>query len=192
LESAFRIAEARQESIVLLGAQPNAPEVEYGWIELGAVISPHPDAFHVMKFHEKPPLPIAEDLLRSGSLWNTFVMVGHINAFLDLALASLPALLQALRSVPLFSISDHEKRIVERLYDWIDPADFSRHVLSLAARRLLTLRLGEVEWSDLGDPDRVISALTESGVEFPDWATRWRTAGQAKRTTAQRMSVGVA
>ncbi|HEV2200121.1 MAG TPA: sugar phosphate nucleotidyltransferase [Bryobacteraceae bacterium] len=84
LESAFAIAERRPESIVLLGAQPKAPEVEYGWIELGAAVGPHPGVFHVMGFQEKPPLPTAERLLSSGSLWNTFVMVGHVSAFLDL------------------------------------------------------------------------------------------------------------
>jgi mannose-1-phosphate guanylyltransferase len=191
LESAFAIAEARSGSIVLLGAQPKAPEVGYGWIGLGEVVSPHPDAFHVMRFHEKPPLQIAEHLLRSGSLWNTFVMVGHINAFFDLALASVPALLQALRSARIFSSSDRETGIAE-IYDRIDPADFSRQVLSPGARRLLALRLGEVEWNDLGDPDRVISALLESGVELPAWATRWRTAGQAKRANAQRISAAIA
>ena len=119
LESAFAIAEARPGSIVLLGAQPKAPEVEYGWIELGEVVGPHPGVFHVMGFQEKPPLPIAEHLLRSGSLWNTFVMVGHVDAFLDLALASVPGLLRALRSAPIFSAPDSETRIAEWLYDRI-------------------------------------------------------------------------
>ena len=36
LESAFEIAAKRPESVVLIGAQPSHPEVEYGWIELGA------------------------------------------------------------------------------------------------------------------------------------------------------------
>jgi mannose-1-phosphate guanylyltransferase len=36
LESAFEIAAKHTESVVLLGAQPSDPEVEYGWIELGA------------------------------------------------------------------------------------------------------------------------------------------------------------
>ena len=179
VESAFAIAEARPGSIVLLGAQPKAPEVEYGWIELGAAVGPHPDAFHVTRFHEKPPLPIAEHLLRSGSLWNTFVMVGHVNAFFDLALASVPGLLQALHSVPVFSTSDGEKRIAE-IYDRIDSADFSRLVLLPGARRLLALRLGEVEWSDLGDPDRVMHALLESGVQLPGWATRWVNGGTSQ------------
>jgi mannose-1-phosphate guanylyltransferase len=73
---------------VLLGAQPKAPEVEYGWIEVGHALGGHPGLFRVAGFKEKPPLAIAEHLLRSGSLWNTFVMVGHVNAFL--AFASVP------------------------------------------------------------------------------------------------------
>ena len=35
LESAFDIAARRSSSVVLLGAPPRGPEVEYGWIELG-------------------------------------------------------------------------------------------------------------------------------------------------------------
>ncbi len=192
LASAFAIAEARPESVVLLGATPKGPEVEYGWIEPGEIAGLHPDAFLVIKFHEKPPLAIAESLLRAGSLWNTFVMVGHINAFLDLAEASVPALVRSLRSVPVFLTSDGEKRIVERLYERIDPVDFSRQVLSAGARRLITLRLGEAGWNDLGDPDRVIGALLDSRVELPGWATPWRTAKHATRTTVDRMSGAVA
>jgi len=190
LESAFAIAEEGPGSIVLLGAQPTGPEVEYGWIELGDVVGPRKGVLRVTQFHEKPPLPIAKHLLRSGSLWNTFVMVGHINAFFDLALASVPGLMKALRSAPIFATADCETGIAE-IYDQIDPADFSRKVLSPGATRLLTVQLGDVEWSDLGDPDRVIYALLESGVELPDWARRWRTAGQAKQANAQRISAAV-
>ena len=192
MESAFAIAEARPGSIALLGAQPKAREVEYGWIELGGVVGPHPGVFHVTGFQEKPPLAIAEHLLRSGSLWNTFVMVGHVNAFLELALASVPGLMRALRSACVLSASDSETRIPEWLYDRLDPVEFSRHVLSPGARRLVTMGLGEVEWNDLGDPDRVISALLESGVELPSWATRWRAAREAERSIAQSMSIAVA
>ena len=191
-ESAFAAAEARPESIVLLGAQPTAPEVGYGWIEVGDAVGSHSGVFHVNGFQEKPSLSIAEHLLRIGALWNTFVMVGHIGAFLDLALESIPALLQALRSVRVFSTSDSEIRIPEWLYDRIDPADFSRTVLSPGAKRLVALRLSEVEWNDLGDPDRVISTLLESGIELPGWATRWRAEREAERGTAQRMSVAFA
>lgn len=159
---------------------------------MGYVLGGHPGLFRVAGFQEKPPLAIAEHLLRRGSLWNTFVMVGDVNAFLELAFASVPGLMRALRSAPIFSVSDSEKRIAEWLYNRIDPADFSRQVLSPGAERLVTLRLGAVEWNDLGDPDRVISTLLESGLELPSWATRWRTARKAARSTAQCVSTAVA
>ncbi len=192
LESAFAIAEARPGSIVLLGAQPKAPEVEYGWIEVGDVVGPHPGVFHVRGFQEKPPLAIAEQLLKSRSLWNTFVMVGHVDAFLDLALASVPGLLRALRSAPIFSASDSETRIPEWLYERIEPTDFSRQILSPEASRLVTMDLGEVEWNDLGDPHRVISTLLESGTELPSWATQWQAESEIERGFAQRISMAVA
>ena len=63
-DSAFAIAGERTASVVLLGAQPKAAEVEYGWIELGEglispYVSPHVSpsrtAFQVKSFQEKPP-----------------------------------------------------------------------------------------------------------------------------------------
>jgi mannose-1-phosphate guanylyltransferase len=192
LETAFAIAEERSGSIVLLGAQPKAPEVEYGWIEIGeAVVGHHYGVFHVRGFMEKPSLPVAEHLLRSGSLWNTFVMVGHVNAFLDLALALAPGLTQALRPAPMCLACDGETHIAEWLYDQIAPTDFSRQVLSPGARRLVTMPLGEIEWNDLGDPDRVLSTLLASELELPSWAARWRRETEVEPGGDQCVSVAV-
>ena len=193
LESAFAIAGARTGSIVLLGAQPKAPEVQYGWIELGeTVVSPHCGVFHVRSFQEKPPLPVAERLLRSGSLWNTFVMVGHVNAFLELALASVPGLVHALRAARICLGRDSETRIAEWLYGRIAPTDFARQVLSPEARRLTTIPLGESEWNDLGDPGRVLSTLLESDLELPHWAARWRRETEVEASSGKCLSMAFA
>jgi len=178
LESAFEIAGTLPRSVVLLGAQPNAPEVEYGWIEIGATV--HGNLFHVRCFHEKPPIHVAEHLLQSGSLWNTFVMVGHADAFLEMARTAVPGLLTVFRSAIRDTHRNGETRISDSLYDWVSPTDFSRHILSPAARRLVTLRLENIEWHDLGDPDRVLSTLLARDTELPIWARSW----QAARKTA--------
>jgi mannose-1-phosphate guanylyltransferase len=194
LESAFRIAEVRPSSVVLLGAQPNAPEVEYGWIEVGETITgSHAGAFHVKRFQEKPPLSVAEHLFRTGSLWNTFVMVGHVGAFLELAFESVPGLMQVLRSALICSTSKAETKIDDWLYDRITPTDFSRQILSPGAARLVTVGLGDVVWNDLGDPDRVISTLQDRGFGLPAWARRWLTQNQLDRRQERRsMSAAVA
>jgi mannose-1-phosphate guanylyltransferase len=181
LESAFAMAEVRPQAVVLLGAQPKGPEVEYRWIEMGDIVrGTVADVFHVVRFHEKPRLPMAEHLFRSGCLWNTFVMVGYVSAFLDMAAASAPALFTALRSAHTLPGSDDETRIPDWLYEHIDTTGFSRQVLTPAARQLITLRLGHAGWNDLGDPDRVMSVLLERG-ELPIWDTRWRAEKRAER-----------
>lgn len=175
LESAFAVAETRSESVVLLGAQPQAPEVEYGWIELGdKAAGSHSGVFHVRRFQEKPPLQVAARLLRSGSLWNTFVMVGRVQAFLELALESVPELMQALWPARMRPAEGGETRIGDWLYDQVSPTDFSRQVLSPGVARLVSLTLGDIEWDDLGDPDRVISVVARTMQELPSWAVRWR------------------
>jgi len=172
LESAFAIGEQRSGSIVLLGVEPKSPEVEYGWIEVGEGIRGHSELFQVGGFHEKPPLPRAEALLTDGSLWNTFVMVGRVSAFLEMGRATVPGLLQVLDSWQVI-LPSGECRIPDAVYNRIPSTDFSRQVLSAATDRLLALRLADVEWSDLGDPYRVLVTLFEKNGYLPDWAKLW-------------------
>ncbi len=175
LDAAFEAAEARRDCVVLLGAAPSGPEVEYGWIELGGMVAgPAAGVRRVRGFQEKPPLPTAEHLFRSGSLWNTFVMVGHVGAFLDMAAEAAPGLMEALRSGYAPARGARETRIADWVYERITPTDFSRQVLTPGARKLVALGLGDVEWNDLGDPERVISTLVGRGAELPEWAHRWR------------------
>jgi mannose-1-phosphate guanylyltransferase len=193
LESAFAIAELRPESVVLLGAQPHAAEIEYGWIEMGDPVTQHAGVFHVRRFQEKPPLQVAAHLFRTGSLWNTFVMVGHVRAFLELALEFVPELMQVLWPARVRPAAGSEARIGDWLYDQISPTDFSRQVLSLGIGRLVSMTLGNVEWNDLGDPARVISTLVSRESKIPSWAHLWQSRKQTERTaTETSVSVAVA
>jgi mannose-1-phosphate guanylyltransferase len=175
LESAFLAAEERPEWVVLLGAEPKAPEAEFGWIELGEEISTCFSAVHrVRRFVEKPSLTVAAQLLRTGSLWNTFVMVGHVRAFLKLAVECVPEVINALSGLKFRPTAGGEMRIGDWVYDRIAPADFSRQVLSPGVARLTALRLKGIDWSDLGEPERLICVLAENNSELPAWAHRWR------------------
>jgi mannose-1-phosphate guanylyltransferase len=171
VESAFRVAEQQSYPVVLLGVEPESPEVDCGWIEIGEDIDGRSRLFRVDALQEKPPLALAQSLLRSGSLWNTFVMVGHVHTFLEMARASVPSLLQMFQSMKVRSLPDGEIRIPDSIYDRIGPTDFSRHILAHATERLLALRLEDVGWSDLGDPYRVLVTILEKHGSLPSWAT---------------------
>jgi mannose-1-phosphate guanylyltransferase len=173
LDSAFKIVEQRPDSIVLLAAEPTGPEVEYGWIEVGETVGGRPELFRVEGFREKPPFGVAQTLLRSGSLWNTFVMVGRVHAFLEMAWATVPRLMDALESEKITSRPGKEIQIPDSIYNRIDPTDFSTQVLTPAASTLLALRLRNIEWNDLGDPYRVLVTLLETSGRLPDWARFW-------------------
>lgn len=168
LDSAFRVAARYPRSVVILGAAPHGPEVEYGWIDLGpsAVPGAH-SLFHVESFCEKPPFPVAQRLLERGSLWNTFIMVGHVSGFLNMIDAATSRLMHALRAARLWNGS--EVHIPESLYGDLSPVDFSKAVLSVQVKRLIALRMDEAAgWSDLGHPDRVMAILKARGLN-PWW-----------------------
>ena len=79
VEGAMEAVRARPEIAVLLGIEPDRPEVEYGWIEpaeliLGRWAWP---LYRVRRFWGKPPLADAERLMRHGCLWNSFVIVAN-------------------------------------------------------------------------------------------------------------------
>jgi mannose-1-phosphate guanylyltransferase len=168
---------------VLLGIEPKGPDVEYGWIEVGEMIRHRSGLFQVGAFREKPPLPQAEALWKAGSLWNTFVMVGRVSAFLEIARATVPDLLHVLESWQV-TTTGTEIRIPDAVYNRIDSTDFSRQVLSAATDRLLALRLADVEWSDLGDPYRVLVTILEKNGYLPSWAKLWPEASTATPRTS--------
>jgi mannose-1-phosphate guanylyltransferase len=51
--------------------------------------------------------------------------------------------------------------------------DFSREVLVAQTPRLIVLRMVRTGWSDLGHPERVMTALQAAGLE-PPWMKRWK------------------
>jgi len=171
LEAAFGTAAESGSSVVLLGASARTPEVDYGWIELGPSAGRARGVlFHVRKFYEKPSLHAAKELLARGSLWNTFVMVGHVRAFLDMVNVALPDVVDQFRGQPLWAGS--EVLIRDSFYDRIDSIDFSRKVLADQTPRLVALGMDRTGWSDLGHPERVMAVLQAAGLE-PWWMKKW-------------------
>ena len=173
VEDAFSLSRWEPDSVTIVGARPYGPEIDYGWIQTGDPVLGRGDAFQVRAFHEKPHLLLAHSLYEQGSLWNTFVMVGKVLAFLEMICSALPGMLAAFHQFPPHRSSREEVVIPDSLYSRVPYADFSRNVLSLETRRLLVHRLQEVMWSDLGDCDRALDALSRCGLD-PDWASVWR------------------
>jgi mannose-1-phosphate guanylyltransferase len=191
LDSAFQLAAANTDRVVLLGATPHGPETEYGWIGLGAAAGGNADiaAFEVRDFYEKPSCHLARQLFERDSLWNTFVMVGHVRGFLEMVRAAQPGVLGTFNGHRLWNGA--EAHIPELLYDQLQPLDFSRGILSVQAARLVALRLDFVGWNDLGHPDRVIDVLKSVGMK-PSWMKEWQSPGFSPGTAVARAEAALA
>jgi len=168
VRSAIALATQKPESLILVGAAPRWPEVEYGWIEPGRGIMGVDgiSVRRVTRFWEKPALGSARQLMHDGGLWNTFVTIGHSNAFLDLLMSTVP--------IAVSQIAEgHARRDMDRAYCDVDLIDFSKHVLSPHAERLLVIRDGTSGWTDLGNENRVMGMLSENQIE-PAWLREMR------------------
>jgi mannose-1-phosphate guanylyltransferase len=158
VDQAYSLADVRGDDLLLLGAQPEHPEVEYGWIEPGGTIHGAfcNSVFRVNRFWEKPSLEIARKLFDRGCLWNMFVMIGRVRTFLEVLRQSVPEVFRA------FQAAERSAGMLDadEVYSSLVPGDFSTQVLSALPDRLAVLRLDNVGWSDLGTPERVRAAWT--------------------------------
>ena len=143
---AAAIAACEPERALLLGVRPESPDPSYGWVLPGPPVR---GATSVRTFVEKPSGAAAAELMRSGALVNTFIIVGAANALLALFSAALPELLAAFRSA----------RDLAALYAVIPDLDFSRAVLERVPERLALLPVPPCGWTDLGTPERVAACL---------------------------------
>jgi mannose-1-phosphate guanylyltransferase len=168
VKSAIDISSEHHDSIVLIGAKPEWPEVEYGWIEPGVSMTngTRTPLFGVSRFCEKPPLTEAHNLMRRGGLWNTFITIGRASAFLKLLSATvLPAMMSIAEAVADGNL--------DSVYNEIETIDFSKHVLSMEAGGLLVMADNASGWADLGNQARVIDTLDRNNIE-PDWLREMR------------------
>jgi mannose-1-phosphate guanylyltransferase len=98
VDRAVQLASENSDTVILLGAKPRSPETAYGYIEPGVRLKGTlgSSAFRVKRFWEKPSLDDARGLLERGCLWNTFVMIGRVSAFLKIVELGAPRVLSAL------------------------------------------------------------------------------------------------
>ena len=156
--------------LVLLGAHPTGPEVEYGWIELGSPLDSTDDRqmWEVRRFWEKPSVERARLCLEAGCLWNTLVLVGTATTFLRAAREAVPEVCERLaRAVPFFE-TDAEAWALHQAYALMPRADFSRAILEPCPPFLAVAAVPRLMWSDLGSPRRVFEILGAAR-SLPAW-----------------------
>jgi mannose-1-phosphate guanylyltransferase len=170
VESAFSAVEFNTKGVVLLGIQADKAETSYGWIEpADSLFGDLPRSVsRVKRFWEKPTAGVAKRLLEAGCLWNSFVMVGKVGTFLEMFKRHLPEMFRMFAASEKLLGTPEERAVVKSIYSWIEETNFSTEVLERSSDDLLVMRVSDVGWTDLGEPDRVVGTLVQLGIKT-DW-----------------------
>jgi mannose-1-phosphate guanylyltransferase len=146
--------------IVLLAVEPDAPRPDFGWIvPEGALPGP---LRRVASFVEKPSREEAEELRRSGGVWNTMILVARARSILELFRLHLGDLCRA------FALFGNGTRAEDpSAYRSLPEFDFSRDLLGRASGLSVLVWPRTVGWSDLGTPDRLYGWLARTREEAP-------------------------
>lgn len=161
LRHALDLLRRDSQQVVLLGITPDQVDVELGYIlpqgKVGARVS------SVSRFVEKPDLTSAQEIMRNGGLWNTFIMTASVQGLIGLFERAHPGvareLRDLLRSTGMVASGDAAERQFAQGYAALPELDFSRDVLQ-GQRCLKVLRMADCGWSDLGTPQRLARTLS--------------------------------
>ena len=97
-------------------------------------------------------------LLERGCVWNTLVVIGHIDALDALVASARPDMMQAFAQV---AAAGSAETALAHIYRTLRPGDFSSDALAAAPERLTVMTVPDLGWTDLGRPERVADVLAE-------------------------------
>src|SRR4029077_10713747 len=142
---------ATHDSIVAIGIPPTRPETGYGYQKIGAKVGA---GFEIERFIEKPALPLARRMVKSGRyLWNASMFVASTRTLAREFTEHCPSLGTAadqLAITPRTRIARAYRRLKFDSFDRVI-MEKSAHVLGVRARFL---------WHDVGSWDGVLEGVS--------------------------------
>jgi mannose-1-phosphate guanylyltransferase len=169
VDYAFRIVEADDSRMVLLGLEPDGPDPEYGYIVPGERVGTFPinSTKQVEMFVEKPSSESAKRIIEKGALWNTMVMVFSCKTLLSVIQHAAPDLYHSFSPILDALGTTAERNVVEEVYQNLKPVNFSKGVIEALPfehrGNLVVLPVQGVTWSDWGTPEHLSSTLRHLG-----------------------------
>lgn len=157
LQLAFDTAE-RTNGLVVIGVKPAYPADGYGYIHVEPVTDAGVKTSRVLNFIEKPPLEVAQELVRSEDyLWNCGIVVGTMDAIIRNIKEHIPEHYHKL-SEALDKDENQASALFEKAYHDIQSISFDNGVLEKCAQSLYAVR-ASFDWDDIGSIDALAKTL---------------------------------
>lgn len=165
IRRATRAIDDLQNRVLLLGVRPTHLELDYGWVNVGAILGGQRSSClrQVVSFIEKPSPPEALQAMANGALWNTLVTVAKVETLWRLGWQCIPVIMERFEWLGKTIDTVYERQTLHRLYQKMPFMNFSSEFLHKIPERLGVMELEEVLWSDWGRPERIIETLEVLG-----------------------------
>jgi mannose-1-phosphate guanylyltransferase len=163
IAAATRHIRREPDRLVLLGLEPEGPDTGLGWIAPSSVV--FPPVRGVVRFVEKPDRERAEELIREGALWNSFIFTMRAEALFALFEWAVPWVTRMFRYAHAETNGEDRSERVCRMYDRLPSVDFSRAVLQQAGRIMRVVAVPPCGWTDIGTPEGIAHCAAESNRE---------------------------
>jgi len=180
-------AEVLADRVMLLGVTPTSLELEYGWIQPDHHLawSVGLPVRTVSSFLEKPQRATAQTAMESGALWNTSVLSAKVETLWKLGWRCFPDVMERFEMLGQTIGTPEEGQMLESIYHGMPTKTLSSHFLQQVPDRLGVIELRGVNWSDWGQPERIVKTLRELGkvpaFSVPGRASSARQLPRAKR-----------
>lgn len=158
LRKAADSVELSSDRVLLLGAVPDRPESEYGWVK-AATAEANGSVAPVAGFREKPGPEEAAAFFGQGQLWNTLIMAAKAETLWELGRLCLPEMVRGFEALFSSFGTPQEAAALSSAYARMKPANFSKHILECRPERAGVMPLREIAWSDWGRPARILETL---------------------------------
>jgi len=162
---ATRAIDVLQDRVLLLGIRPTHLELDYGWVNVGAILGRQKNSCirQVESFVEKPDYLEALHSMANGALWNSLVIVAKVETLWRLGWHCIPVIMERFEWLRKTIDTVHERQTLHQLYQKMPMLNFSSEVLQKIPEHLGVMELEEVLWSDWGRPERIIETLEMLG-----------------------------
>jgi hypothetical protein len=91
-------------------------------------------------------------------------MVGRVDALLQMTQQAIPIAYDLFAATSPVLGTTIEPTVLQKVYREVPEMNFSHEVLAERPGDLVVMRVGDVEWYDLGEPTRVLSTLASAGM----------------------------
>jgi mannose-1-phosphate guanylyltransferase len=165
IERAVDAADVLSDRLLLIGAEAEGPEPDYGWIAPGEELWRHGTyAIRAVNgFLEKPSPEEARFLMASGCLWNTMIMVAGTRALWRLGSKLYPDTMKLFEQLRNAIGTSREKAVLQAIYRVMPENNFSAGLLTHATGLTAVLPMEGVLWSDWGRAERIAETLSSIG-----------------------------